>query len=58
MCVDKFVKRIVAPDIDLDQLNNQDGADLASHLHDYTFGITTDSLLPLALIFSALVHDV
>jgi hypothetical protein len=52
MCVDKFLKRIVRPDVDFDQNTN-----VASTLHDYTHGINSDPLAILAIIFSALVHD-
>jgi len=53
MCVDKFLKRIVAPDVD--PTMEQDC--LASALHDYTHGINSDPLTILAILFSALVHD-
>ena len=53
MCVDKFLKRIVAPDVD----PTMDRSRLASTLHDYTHGINSDPLAVLAILFSALVHD-
>ena len=31
---------------------------IASDLHDYTYGITSDPLTQFAIIFSALIHDV
>ena len=58
MCIDKFIKRIVAPDLDLEQIKKSNSKEIASQLHDYTYGINTDPLLPLALIFSGLIHDV
>lgn len=55
MAVNKFVKRIVAPDIQgVDDVNK---VDIASRLHDYTHGITSDPLTVLAIVFSALIHD-
>jgi 3'5'-cyclic nucleotide phosphodiesterase len=54
MAVDKFMKRIVNPDIDLEG----DGSNFASHLHDYTHGINSDPLTLFAIVFSALIHDV
>jgi 3'5'-cyclic nucleotide phosphodiesterase len=54
MAVDKFMKRIVNPNIDVDS----DNGDVASHLHDYTHGINSDPLTLFAIIFSALIHDV
>ncbi len=53
MCVDKFLKRIVAPDVD----PTIERSRLASTLHDYTHGINSDPLAILAILFSALVHD-
>lgn len=52
MSVSKLLSRIVAPDIDV-----EDG-DLASNLHDHTYGITSDPLTQFAVVISALVHDV
>ena len=51
MAVDKFMKRIVAPDLEVD-------GDVASHLHEYTHGINSDPLTLFAIVFSALIHDV
>jgi hypothetical protein len=56
MAVDKFIKRIVAPGINDDQ--ETDGKRRASHLHDYTHGINSDPLSQLAIVMSALIHDV
>ena len=56
MSVDKFLQRIVAPDIDA-AANSTHKTAMASHLHDYTHGITSDPLTILAIVFSALVHD-
>ena len=45
MAANKFLGRIVSPEIDLDALQAEDarGA-VASHLHDYTHGICSDPL--------------
>ena len=51
MAVNKFLTRIVTPDIVAD-------SDMASKLHSYTHGINSDPLTILAILFSALVHDV
>lgn len=60
MSVKKLLKRIVAPELSPEQLDRLQGKgrkDVASHLHDYTHGITSDPLLSLAITFSALIHD-
>ena len=52
MATDKFLKRIVAPDIE--------GEDdkMASDVHTFTHGInSSDPLLLLGILFSALIHD-
>jgi hypothetical protein len=51
MSVAKLLSRIVAPDIDVDDEN------VASSLHDYTYGITSDPLTQFACVFAALIHD-
>jgi hypothetical protein len=56
MAVDKFIKRIVAPEINEDL--ETDEKRLASRLHDYTHGINSDPLSLFAIVFSALIHDV
>ena len=56
MSVSKILKRIVTPDLDVDQIKGT--LSLASHVHDYTYGINSDPLTILAVIFSALIHDV
>jgi hypothetical protein len=48
MSVDKLLKRIVRPDIEVEG---------SKTLHDYTHGITSDLLTHFAVVFSALVHD-
>jgi 3'5'-cyclic nucleotide phosphodiesterase len=54
MAVDKLMKRIVNPNIDVDG----DDGNVASHLYDYTHGINSDPLTLFAITFSALIHDV
>jgi hypothetical protein len=46
----KLLSRIVAPNIE-DGVNN-------NKLHDHTYGITSDPLTRLSIIFSILIHDV
>jgi hypothetical protein len=45
--------RIVRPDIDIDD----DGRDVASHVYDYSYGINSDPIILLGIIFSAVIHD-
>eukprot|EP00522_Entomoneis_paludosa_P013117 CAMPEP_0172452292 /NCGR_PEP_ID=MMETSP1065-20121228/10005_1 /TAXON_ID=265537 /ORGANISM="Amphiprora paludosa, Strain CCMP125" /LENGTH=1141 /DNA_ID=CAMNT_0013204333 /DNA_START=182 /DNA_END=3604 /DNA_ORIENTATION=+ len=49
MSVDKFLKRIVSP--------NMEKGD-QKKLHEYTHGLTSDPLVLLAIVWSALIHDV
>lgn len=64
MSVDKFLKRIVAPDIEMTQLKEWREAggnakeDIAATLHDYTHGINSDPVALFAIVFGALIHDV
>jgi hypothetical protein len=55
MAVDKFLSRIETPDID--QHAEVDAHGLASQIHDFTHGITSDPTTVLAIVFAALVHD-
>jgi class 3 adenylate cyclase len=55
MSVVKLLSRIVAPDIG--EETGQTGKDMASTLHDHTYGITSDPLTQFAGVFSALIHD-
>jgi hypothetical protein len=66
MSVEKFITRIVNPDIDeqdiianpdLDDKDLKSAEGIASILHDYTHGINSDPLTLLAIVFSALIHD-
>lgn len=56
MAVHKFLKRIVAPEITFD--DGTQTFDIDSKRHDFTHGITSDPLCVLAILFSALIHDV
>jgi uncharacterized membrane protein len=56
MSVSKVLKRIITPDLDAEQVKGNKS--LEAHLHDYTYGITSDPLAVLAIMFSALIHDV
>ena len=49
MSVDKLMKRVVAPDVDLTTHDD---------LYQYTHGINSDPLTLFAIVFSALIHDV
>jgi len=57
MSVVKLLSRIVAPKIVVNDDHSTDG-EIASTLHDHTYGITSDPLTQLACVFAALIHDV
>ena len=54
MATNKFLKRIVAPDICVDDSKDKD---IANEVHNYTHGINSDPITMLAIVFSALIHD-
>jgi class 3 adenylate cyclase len=54
MSVVKLLSRIIAPDVNSKNANNQDHA---ATLHDHTYGITSDPLTQFACVFAALIHD-
>eukprot|EP00934_Nitzschia_sp_Nitz4_P007763 Nitzschia sp. Nitz4//scaffold37_size175936//118664//127302//NITZ4_002057-RA/size175936-augustus-gene-0.10-mRNA-1//1//CDS//3329549821//7753//frame0 len=56
MSANKLLKRVVRPDEVFDRKRSV--RRLASNLHEYTYGITSDPLTQFAIIFSALIHDV
>jgi len=60
MSVHKLLNRVVTPDISEEDLAQAmaDKNHLASRLHDYTHGINSDPLIMMAIVFSALIHDV
>lgn len=51
MSVVKLLSRIVAP---TDEMDNEN---MASNMHDHTYGITSDPLTQFACVLSALIHD-
>lgn len=55
MSCHKLLKRINRPE----EVNysNANMADVAQELHDATYGISSDPLTQLAIVFSALIHD-
>ncbi len=61
MSVNKLLKRIVSPDqvsfgpLPESSTTNHQAWDM---VHDSTFGIASDSLTQIAVVFSALIHDV
>jgi hypothetical protein len=56
MSANKLLSRIVQPE-DVNYHHKSVKA-IASDLHDYTYGITSDPLTQFAVMFSTLVHDV
>ena len=61
MSVNKLMQRVVAPDSNgfkkKDKKAKINAEEQASHLHNYTFGITSDPLTQFGILFSALIHD-
>jgi hypothetical protein len=58
MAVDKFLARVVAPEIDEKEAQKiENEKDLHSKLHDYTHGINSDPMVLFAIVFGALIHD-
>lgn len=62
MSVIKLLSRIKAPS-DLEMLETLESSgelsnSLHAHLHDHTYGITSDPLTQFACAFAALIHDV
>jgi class 3 adenylate cyclase len=58
MSVSKLLTRIVAPDNILNAEDDDNAKNLASSLHDHTYGITSDPLTQFSVVLSALIHDV
>lgn len=58
MSVTKLLSRIVRPELDVGDEHGNNGGNIASTLHDHTYGITSDPLTQLSLVFSAMIHDV
>lgn len=57
MSVVKLMNRIVAPDGAYEASGDGKKDEIASTLHDYTYGITSDPLTQFACVFAALIHD-
>jgi len=59
MSVVKLLSRIVRPaDADVPVRRDVSMRQIASKLHDHTYGITSDPLTQFAVVLSALIHDV
>jgi class 3 adenylate cyclase len=62
MSVSKLLGRVVSPE--LSSMQGESVADqrarnhMAAQIHDFTHGLTSDPLASLALVFTALIHDV
>ena len=62
MSVSKLLGRVVSPE--LSSLHGESVSDrrarnhVAAQIHDFTHGLTSDPLASLALVFTALIHDV
>ena len=52
MSVVKLLSRIVAPSQEV-----VDGDNVASSMHDHTYGITSDPLTQFSCVLAALIHD-
>jgi hypothetical protein len=61
MSVNKLLQRVVTKENTLFKKNSkktkQSSQEIASELHNYTYGITSDPLTQFAILFSALIHD-
>jgi hypothetical protein len=55
MSVVKLLSRIVAPNLTTKEIDTN--GNIASTLHDHTYGITSDPLTQFAVVLSALIHD-
>jgi hypothetical protein len=55
MSVVKLLSRIVAPNLTANDIDTN--SNIASTLHDHTYGITSDPLTQFAVVLSALIHD-
>jgi 3'5'-cyclic nucleotide phosphodiesterase len=60
MSVSKLLKRIVTPDLTEEQMqrSKDDNNFLHQHLKKLTYGLYSDPIAQLAIVFSALIHDV
>jgi hypothetical protein len=61
MSANKVVMRIIKPDLEDHEsftILNRGRASLKRKVHESTFGISSDTLMQFAVVFSALIHDV
>ena len=60
MSMNKLLQRVVAPDLRVRRrslnISGNANASMASDLHSYTYGITSDPLTQLAVVFAALIR--
>jgi hypothetical protein len=65
MSVNKLMQRVVTPEgafkkktkKEKKEKSKMNAEEIASNLHNYTFGITSDPLTQFGILFSALIHD-
>ena len=63
MSVNKLMQRVVTPEESAFKKKDKkdkvklNAEEIASNLHNYTFGITSDPLTQFGILFSALIHD-
>ena len=50
--------RVVNPTFDDSESNNNTRGDLDHRIFDYTYGINSDPITILAILLSAIIHDV
>jgi 3'5'-cyclic nucleotide phosphodiesterase len=59
MSVSKLLTRIVNPNLDVEvKTGGRQLTDFDHHMHDYTYGINSDQITILAIVLSAIIHDV
>ena len=58
MSVNKLLKRIVTPGLIEEEFYKMQEGEIASRVHDFTYGIISDPMAVFAIVFSALIHDV
>ena len=57
MCTNKFLKRIVSPELTDEELAKmKDNKKMAQRLHTYTHGINSDPITLFAILFSAVIR--
>jgi 3'5'-cyclic nucleotide phosphodiesterase len=58
MSVSKLLMRVVHPNLATNKKDNVTATDLNHQMHDDSYGITSDPITILAIVLSAVVHDV